>query len=53
MLRHGLLKQDVSFFDYCCGTGIDLEILSGLDAGDRVVIDKPGELLDGQPVTVQ
>ncbi len=31
----------------------ETEILSGLDAGDRVVVEKAGDLLDGQPVTVQ
>ncbi len=31
----------------------ETEILSGLDSGDSVVVDKASQLLDGQPVTVQ
>lgn len=31
----------------------ETEILSGLDAGDAVVIDNAGQLVDGQPVTVR
>ncbi len=31
----------------------EIEILSGLDAGDAVVIDNAAQLVDGQPVTVE
>jgi hypothetical protein len=31
----------------------ETEILSGLDAGDSVVIDNPSQLVDGQPVTTR
>jgi multidrug efflux pump subunit AcrA (membrane-fusion protein) len=31
-------------------TGQELEILSGLDAGDTVVVDGAARLTDGQPV---
>jgi RND family efflux transporter MFP subunit len=34
-------------------TGGELEILSGLDGGDAVVVEKASLLTDGQPVTVQ
>jgi multidrug efflux pump subunit AcrA (membrane-fusion protein) len=30
--------------------GDEVEILSGLDAGDSVIIDGPSQLSDGQPV---
>ena len=31
----------------------EIEILSGLDSGDSVVVDNAGQLVDGQPVKVQ
>jgi hypothetical protein len=31
----------------------ETEILSGLDAGDSIVVDDPGRLVDGQPLQVK
>jgi multidrug efflux pump subunit AcrA (membrane-fusion protein) len=34
-------------------SGEEVEILSGLDAGDSVVIEGTAQLVDGQPVTLK